>query len=166
MNGQKERMSLREHFAISKRAVRLLYTLNPRYIVCMFVTTILTAVSGYIPVYFSAKLVDALISHERVETLILYAALAVLPVFLISMICAWCGAVESTESYLSYIRQDWMYSEKAMELPYKALEDPEIERQNFCLSSDWLSASPFRFCLRNVSSRSIGKCAPRNPMST
>ena len=129
MNGQKERMSLREHFAISKRAVRLLYTLNPRYIVCMFVTTILTAVSGYIPVYFSAKLVDALISHERVETLILYAALAVLPVFLISMICAWCGAVESTESYLSYIRQDWMYSEKAMELPYKALEDPEIERQ-------------------------------------
>ena len=84
MNGQKERMSLREHFAISKRAVRLLYTLNPRYIVCMFVTTILTAVSGYIPVYFSAKLVDALISHERVETLILYAALAVLPVFLIS----------------------------------------------------------------------------------
>ena len=45
------------------------------------------------------------------------------------MICAWCGAVESTESYLCYIRQDWMYSEKAMELPYKALEDPEIERQ-------------------------------------
>ena len=125
---ENDRMSLREQAAISKRAIRTLWSLGPLYTVCLLVRPLLGTLGAYIPVYFSAKLVDALIARESVEVLARYVIYAVLPVFLFALIQAWCSAVQSTESFLTFIREDWQFSEKAMELPYERLEDPETER--------------------------------------
>jgi len=125
---ENDRMSLREQAAISRRAVRTLWSLNPPYTVCLFVRPLLETLGAYIPVYFSAKLVDALIARESVPVLVRYVIYAVLPVFLFALIQAFCSAVQSTESFLTFIREDWKFSDKAMELPYEKLEDPETER--------------------------------------
>ena len=125
---ENDRMSLQEQAAISRRAVRTLWSLNPPYTVCLFVRPLLETLGAYIPVYFSAKLVDALIECESAPVLARYVVYAVLPVFLFALLQAWCSAVQNTESFLTFIREDWKFSEKAMELPYEKLEDPETER--------------------------------------
>ena len=115
---KKDRLSLREQALISGRAIRYLWSLNPPYTVCLLARPLLETVGTYIPVYFSAKVVDGLIAHEDAAILARYAVYAVLPVFLFALIQAWCSAVQNTESFLTFIREDWQFSEKAMELPY------------------------------------------------
>ena len=52
---ENDRMSLREQAAISRRAVRTLWSLNPPYTVCLFVRPLLETLGAYIPVYFSGS---------------------------------------------------------------------------------------------------------------
>ena len=121
-------MGIREQASLSLRALRYLWSLNPSYTVCLFVRPVMETLCSYIPVYFSAKLVDALITHEDVSVLARYVIFAVLPVFVLSLVQALCGAAESSGMYLTFIREEWQFSDKAMELPYEKLEDPETER--------------------------------------
>lgn len=129
-------MKIKEHIQISARAVRMCFHLDKRYTSCMILEAALSAVVGYIPVYFSAKVIDALYSRASVLTVAAYAALTVGLVFGVKLLSVYVSSVKNTEAEAMYRSERWMYSEKAMELAYERIEDPQVTRLRYRIEKE------------------------------
>ncbi len=80
----------------------------------------------YIPIYFSALLVDGLYEGRPAGNLLLYAALTVGSTFLFSLAGAWLSSGRAEASNEMYRNERWKQSEKAMEMAYASIEDAEV----------------------------------------
>ena len=114
---------MKERWDLNRRAVRLLYHLDRKYFLCTLFSSLTTAIAPYIPIYFSAKIIDALTAGAGGKTLALYAALTVGLTALIGL----AGALlkmhaDVGEAELDRL-VDWQHAEKAMDLPYALIED-------------------------------------------
>lgn len=116
-------MKLSEQFKITKRGWRLLFDLDKTFTVCSTAGSVLKSLIPYIPIYFSARLIDALIAGKSAKALAAYALLTVGLTFLASLLRQWLLSVEKRASQRMYLAEDWLYSRKAMELAYEAVED-------------------------------------------
>ena len=112
-----------EHFRIFGRGIRLLYEMSPAYTVLFMLETLVSAVTPYVPIWSSARLIDAIAAGRPLRTLALYAALTVGLTFLMKLLSAalvWRRDVGSDE--LGY-NAEWRYAEKVMDMAYKNVED-------------------------------------------
>lgn len=116
-------MKLSEQIKITKRGWRLLFDLDKTFTVCSTAGSVLKSLIPYIPIYFSARLIDALIAGKSAKALAVYALLTVGLTFLASLLRQWLLSVEKRASQRMYLAEDWLYSRKAMELAYEAIED-------------------------------------------
>ena len=107
-------MKLREHLQITVRSIKLLYSLSRRYFISMTAESVGRAVLPYVPIYFSARLIDALAAGEPVEVLALYVALTVGLTALLGLLNAWLAAQAAIGSQENYNASEWLYAEKAM----------------------------------------------------
>ena len=121
-------MKLSEHFRIAAKSVKLLFSLSRAYVVCTFLHSLIEAVLPYVPIYFSARLLDARWEGRPVETLAFYAALTVGLVFLLNMVKTYISSRRWVAFGEMYRNEDWMYSEKAMQMAFASVEDPEVAR--------------------------------------
>lgn len=121
-------MTLKEHLGILKRAVKMCVHLDKRFLICLIVEPVLLAAAIYIPVYFSAKVIDALYARSALQVTARYVLLAVGLSFLIRLLYSGVKAVHETASNTVYRKEDWSYSEKAMQMAYESLEDAEVTR--------------------------------------
>lgn len=119
-------MKLKEHLQISRRSVRLLYALSHRHLICLVLSSIVTAILPFVPVYFSARLIDALTAGSDIRTLALYASLTVGITALGSLVKAWLEAQKEIGFKEVNGALDWLHAEKAMSLAYSSIEDREI----------------------------------------
>ena len=120
-------MTLKEHLSISRRSIRLLYSMSRRYFLSTVFANIITSVTPYVPIYFSARLIDALSAGAGVRTLALYASLTVGLVAALSLIGAVLKAQQEIgQKQLIGSDYDWLFAEKSMQLPYAAIEDREV----------------------------------------
>ena len=60
-------MKLREHISISKRAVKTVFSQSKTFAVCTMLNAFLAAITPYVPIWFSAKLIDALFVKASVK---------------------------------------------------------------------------------------------------
>ena len=114
---------MKERWDLNRRAVRLLCHLDRKYFLCTLFSSLTTAIAPYIPIYFSAKIIDALTAGAGGKTLALYAALTVGLAALVGL----AGALlkmhaDVGEAELDRL-VDWKHAEKAMDLPYALIED-------------------------------------------
>ena len=116
-------MKLSEHVRIFRRGLRLLYRLSPTHTVCFLTEALVSAVTPYVPIFFSARLIDAIAQGRPAGTLALYAALTVGLTFLLGALDAalWRGMSVGGRELGSNI--DWRYAEKTMDMAYKSVED-------------------------------------------
>ena len=121
-------MSLREHIQIIKRALKMCFAMERCYTVCGILNAFLTAITWYIPVYFSAKVIDALYAQETVAVFAFYVTLTVGLVFLVRVLNEYIVAKQKAVKEAMYRNEDWMYSEKAMQMAYESIEDPEVKK--------------------------------------
>lgn len=99
------------------------------YMAAAVLDSFLGAVTPYIPIYFSAQLIDALYAEKPLRVLLLYAALTVGLVFLLKLIRTWASSVMDIVNEFIYREERWrFYSQKSMEMAYESIEDPEINR--------------------------------------
>ncbi len=122
-------MKLREHIATFRRGFLLLRQYDRVYFRLLISRVILSAALPYIPIYFSAALVDALtavtVGQGNVRTLVLYAGLTVGLTFLGSLVNTWLSVWEGQRQTVLYRAENWQFSEKAMELSYGTIEERE-----------------------------------------
>ena len=119
-------MTLKEHLNISARSVKLIYSLNKKFFVSSILKSFITAVLPYVPIYFSARLIDALAAGAGIKTLAIYAALTVGIVALLSLINGWLQTLYDIGFEEIYHSSEWMHAEKAMELAYSSIEDRSV----------------------------------------
>lgn len=125
------KVKLKEHLRISGRAVRHCFGLSKRYTVCLALDAVLSAAAGYIPIYFSAKVIDALCQRLPLGVIVEYVILTVGVVFLVKLVQAYISSVKDVAVEEVYRNVDWMYSEKAMQMAYESMEDPEVTRLRY-----------------------------------
>ena len=80
----------------------------------------------YVPIYFSARLIDALYERRPVETLVLYVALTVGIVFLLSLVSAYLSSRRAVAYNELHLNDEWLFSEKAMQMAYASMEDSDV----------------------------------------
>ena len=90
-------MTLREHISIARRSWRLLYSMSRRFFAAILAYSVVTALLPYIPVWFSARLIDALAAGITLSTLqvniFLAAGLIGCTTFVISIAGVYVGNV-------------------------------------------------------------------------
>ena len=119
-------MKLREHMQIGRRAIKHLFSLSRRYCLSTVAGSIVTSLMPYVPIYFSAKLIDGLAAGEGIEVLALYASLTVGLVALLSLLNGWITVQNDLGSKEQARGLDWVYAEKAMGMSYASIEDREV----------------------------------------
>ncbi len=120
-------MKLREHIAITKRAVKMVFQLDRTFAVCVILHSFLIAVIPYIPIYFSAKLVDALLAGAPIDTLVLYVSLTVGITFLLHLFKSWIEHIRHNASNVIYRMEEWQYAEKAMRMAFESIETRDVQ---------------------------------------
>ncbi len=122
-------MTIREHIATFRRGVGMLIRYDKAFFWLMVSRVILSAALPYIPIYFSAGMVDELTAitagRGDVNTLLLYAVLTVGLTFLGSLVNTWLSVKEGQRHTALYRAENWSFSEKAMDLSYGSIEDRE-----------------------------------------
>ena len=124
-------MTLKEQIQLFRRGLKLWIKLEKRYTICLILENVLDSLTGYIPIYFSAKLIDALASRQPLNVLVLYAALTVGLVFLVKLLRVWIVGIKHTYENVMYHNEDWMFSDKAMQMAYESIENPEVTRLKY-----------------------------------
>ncbi len=119
-------MKLSEHIKIFKRSLQYLFTLSRTHMVCLILGGILQNLIPYVPIYFSARLLDALYEGQPVDRLFVLVLLTVGIVFLLSLTAAWLSSARSQASNEMYRNQHWEQSEKTMQMAYALVEDPDV----------------------------------------
>ena len=124
-------MKLREHFQIFRRAAKFTFSMNRKYTVLLIINAVLSSIIGYVPIYFSAKVIDSLVAKSPVETVILYVALTVGIVFTVNLLNTYIASEKNIAYSAMWRNEDWAYSEKAMQMAYESIEDPEVTRLRY-----------------------------------
>lgn len=119
-------MKLNEHLRIIGRSMKLLHRLSRRYLWALVLYAVVTALLPYIPIYFSARLIDALISGAGSRMLALYAGLTVGLTALLTLCKALLEAQRELGNQEMQAAHEWRYAEKSMQLSYASIEDREV----------------------------------------
>lgn len=134
-------MKFREHITLFTRGLKQFYTYEPRYFISLSIGDFLGAVTPYVPIYFSARLIDALAAGEGIATLALYTMLTVGFVFVLHVISRYLSTVNAKTSNEFYWQESWAYSQKAMSMAYVSIED----RNTFLLKEQIAKESQFGY---------------------
>lgn len=121
-------MKLREHMQITGRAVRECFAVEKRFMCCLVLIPALSSLAAYIPVYFSARILDALYQRREVSTIASYVLLAVGLAFGVRLLTTYLNAMKDVAMQAWYRNEDWRFSDKAMEMAYTSVENPEMTR--------------------------------------
>ena len=105
-------MKLREHFQVIRRATKYTFSINRKYTVLLIISSFLSSIIGYIPIYFSAKVIDSLIVKESVKTVILYVVMTVGLVFAVKLLNTYISSERNVAYNAMWRNEDWSYSEK------------------------------------------------------
>ena len=100
-------MKLSEHIKIFKRSLQYLFTLSRTHMVCLILGGILQNLIPYVPIYFSARLLDALYEGQPVDRLFVLVLLTVGIVFLLSLTAPWLSSARSPAYHEMYRHQPW-----------------------------------------------------------
>lgn len=119
-------MNWKEHLTIGKRAFLHTLRLSKKYTLLLMAHSFLSAIVGYIPIYYSAKVIDALITRAPLPTVLFYAAMTVGLVFLVQLLLSWIASAKQAAEMILWRSEDWAYSAKAMQMAYESIEDTDV----------------------------------------
>lgn len=140
-------MTLKEHLQISKRAVKKCFELEKKYTICLMAGAFLDTVTVYVPIYFSAKLIDALTVHAPLAELITYVVLTVGLVFGLRLSGLLLSTSRDVYQSALFRNEEWSYSEKAMQMAYESIEDPEVTRLKYRIQKESQIGFNWRYLL-------------------
>ncbi len=124
-------MTFREHLQVFRRAAKYTFSVNRKYTLLLIANAFLSSAVGYVPIYFSARVIDSLIAKAPVSSAILYAALTVGIVFAVDLLNTYISSEKDAAYSAVWRNEDWAYSEKAMQMAYGSIEDPQIARLRY-----------------------------------
>ncbi len=126
MEKQENKMNFKEHSAIFRRGVKYLFELNCSGTIYIILHAFLESVIPYIPIYFSAKLLDVIFEKANYSIIVWYVVLTVGLVFLLNLLCTWMKIAEFINWNSMCWQELWMYSKKEMSMAYSCTESHDV----------------------------------------
>ena len=120
-----------EHLQVLRRAAKYTFSVNRKYTLLLIMNAFLSAVTGYIPIYFSARVIDSLVAGASVNTVIFYVGLTVGIVFAVNLLNTYISSEKDAAYSAIWRNEDWSFSEKSMQMAYASIEDPEVARLRY-----------------------------------
>lgn len=117
-----------EVFRMNWRAYRLIYKRCPKMIVSRLLCVVWEALTPYVGIVLSARIIDELSAERNVRTLIFLVALALLSAAMISLVAAFLYKWRDTEGSGLYYRVQQIFSEKMAEMDFADADDPEVHK--------------------------------------
>ncbi len=119
-------MKLTEHIKIYRRGMAALWRLSRDEAAFRFLGAVVEAVTPYVPIWFSARLIDAIAAGRPAGTLALYAGLTVGLTFALGLLAAWFKKRMDVGNFEFNDNLAFSYSRKAMEMSYASIEDRDV----------------------------------------
>ena len=137
MNGQKKKLALREGLALMGRALKLINTFTPNYLLHMFLFSAGHNLGGFVGIWFGARILDELTGARNWTTLtILVLAMCALMLGLILMSKYSWRRVRVNE-IISAAWEDSALNAKSFSLDYEDMEDPEVRDHRQGIADNW-----------------------------
>ena len=122
MEKKEEKLTWREAWRIFKRSFLLVHRYAPHLYFPLTVCALVTAVTPYVTVFLSARVIDELAGARRPEVLWRWVVAAVAVTGAIALLKAALGAWRTTQTNSLSISRTRIYSDKLMDLDYADLE--------------------------------------------
>jgi len=119
-------MKLSEHISIGYRSFLWMLRNERKYTIYLVVHSILSGIVSYIPLYYSAKIIDALFTGETGTKIAIYVLLTVGLTFVIKLIVDYIQPRMDASLNRTYTDEEWRYSEKAMGMAYESIENRDV----------------------------------------
>ena len=119
-------MRVSEHISINLKGFRWLWQKERRAMLLITGCSLLGASKSYIPLYFSAKIIDSLVLRASVKTLALYVILTIGLAFLFEAMLRFLEPRKGAAFNRIFQNERWNYGEKAMQMAYASIEDTEV----------------------------------------
>ncbi len=123
---QSDRISLRETFALHRRAVRDVRKYCPGLFLSTVLSSAAKALSPYATIWLSAQLINELASQRRPETLARWALLIVGVTAAAALLCSVLKRWSDARTSLFYVSSDEVFSEKFLSMDYADADRQEV----------------------------------------
>ncbi len=148
-------MKLGEHIKIYRRGMAALWRLGRDEAAFRFLGAVVEAVTPYVPIWFSARLIDAIAAGRPAGTLALYAGLTVGLAFALGLLAAWFKKRMDVGQFEFSDNLAFSWSRKAMEMSYASIEDRDVALQRERVQSESTTGYNF-YTLRECTQSAIG----------
>jgi len=118
--------SKKEHLKTLGRGLKWLYTLDKGYTVSLIILAFLTSAIPFVPIYFSAMIIDELAGAKNINRLITLVALTVGLSFLMWMIRNLLSRYNDRRICYMRLNEQRAFSDKTIHMDYEHLEDREV----------------------------------------
>ena len=123
MKNEKKR-SLKEVLQVNWRGVKLLHGVNPQYYPSMVCNTILRAVTPYVTIFFSARIINELAGLRRPEELTRWVVITLVVEAVLALLRQGAAQwVNMTESAISIQEDITLFMEKLFSMDYADVDD-------------------------------------------
>ncbi len=123
-----DKISMKEALSLHFWAAKVWWRENPKLYLTTILHAALTALSPYVTVWLSARLIDALSAHRGSEELWKWAALTVGITAFLQLMTAALAHWRATEHCTDYYVESRMQTEKMMDMDFAAVEDPKTDK--------------------------------------
>ncbi len=123
MKKTKKQMSWREVFRINIRGLRMFYERYPQMVASRFISVIWNALTPYIGIFLSARVIDELVGNRNVERLQGLVMITLASAAVIALGTALLRKWEDTQEAGIWYKVDHILSEKMLDTDYANLDD-------------------------------------------
>lgn len=119
-------VSIKKELILIIRGLKIIQNMMPSYILLMLLTSIITAITPYVNLYFSAKIIDEIVGDRNVENLITYVACLVVIGFILRVLFQVLFANIRVNELVFSSWEEFYLNRKSFKLDYTYLENHTI----------------------------------------
>jgi ATP-binding cassette subfamily B protein len=119
-------MPLGKRFALTRRAFEIQWKINRKFFLSKVFYGILSTLSPFVAIWFSARLLSELAGQCRLEKLVLWAVCAACAGFLIRLLTSSAEHWKNANELTYWHRAEHLYAEKMQSMDYEDVEDASV----------------------------------------
>ncbi|QUY64127.1 hypothetical protein GUI37_00805 [Helcococcus kunzii] len=119
-------MKLKERISILFKTIKLLFKYYKTHMIYITILSVMQAVFPLITIYVTARIIDAIVMKMATDTIIFWATVSVVSIFIINIIQKTFSALserEYSKIFESYLK---IWNDIYNDLDYQMIEDPAV----------------------------------------
>jgi ATP-binding cassette subfamily B protein len=125
---EKPKYTLAQTAQILARACRILQKAWPGFFSLSILTSAINALKPLIALFFSAQIINELTGERDVQLIIIYVAITVCSVFILSVVNAFLSKRLNVRNEYNYSKLEFLYVKRYMEMDYQHIEDHQVNQ--------------------------------------